>query len=128
MVFGELCFELVFFESETKQMEAPVGAVLFALPYSKGQFLTLDPLHPQPLGVFPKNIFPEKSSPKNKNQNPVFFLQIKPNRCLPLHQVNITAWNVSEWKINHITFCGQGPYDSPSSLLNAFKQGWEPQT
>lgn len=43
---------------------------------------------------------------------------------LPLDmEVNITAWNVSEWKINHITFCGQGPYDSPSSLLNAFKQG-----
>eukprot|EP00913_Durusdinium_trenchii_P033497 g31361.t1 len=35
---------------------------------------------------------------------------------LPLDmEVNVTAWNVSEWSLNHITFCGQGPFDSPES-------------
>jgi hypothetical protein len=37
--------------------------------------------------------------------------------------VNITAWNVSEWSINHITFCNQGPFDSPKTLLQAYSKG-----
>lgn len=43
---------------------------------------------------------------------------------LPLDmEVNITAWNVSEWSINHITFCNQGPFDSPKTLLQAYSKG-----
>ena len=37
--------------------------------------------------------------------------------------MNITAWNVSEWSINHITFCNQGPFDSPQTLLRAYSRG-----
>ena len=43
---------------------------------------------------------------------------------LPLDmEVNITSWNVSEWELNHITFCNQGPFSSPQSLLKAHAQG-----
>ncbi|CAK9077844.1 unnamed protein product [Durusdinium trenchii] len=43
---------------------------------------------------------------------------------LPLDmEVNVTAWNVSEWSLNHITFCGQGPFDSPESVLEAYRSG-----
>lgn len=43
---------------------------------------------------------------------------------LPLDmEVNITSWNVSEWQLNHITFCNQGPFSSPQSLLKAYSEG-----
>ena len=38
-------------------------------------------------------------------------------------EVNITAWDVSEWKISHLTFCGQGPFNSSAALLAAHIKG-----
>ncbi|CAJ1379659.1 unnamed protein product, partial [Effrenium voratum] len=43
---------------------------------------------------------------------------------LPLDmEANVTSWNVSEWKVNHITFCGQGPFPSEAALMKAYNEG-----
>ena len=38
-------------------------------------------------------------------------------------EANVTSWNVSEWKVNHITFCGQGPFPSEAALMKAYNEG-----
>eukprot|EP00437_Effrenium_voratum_P006675 CAMPEP_0181435656 /NCGR_PEP_ID=MMETSP1110-20121109/20446_1 /TAXON_ID=174948 /ORGANISM="Symbiodinium sp., Strain CCMP421" /LENGTH=784 /DNA_ID=CAMNT_0023559199 /DNA_START=43 /DNA_END=2397 /DNA_ORIENTATION=+ len=38
-------------------------------------------------------------------------------------EVNMTAWDVAEWKVHHITFCGQGPFNSTAELKAAHAKG-----
>lgn len=38
-------------------------------------------------------------------------------------EVNMTAWDVAEWKVHHITFCGQGPFSSAAELKEAHAKG-----
>ena len=38
-------------------------------------------------------------------------------------EVNITSWNVSEWYVSHITFCGQGPWNSTAEVVAAHAKG-----
>ena len=38
-------------------------------------------------------------------------------------EVNMTSWDVSEWTVSHITFCGQGPFNSTVEVLAAHAGG-----